>query len=221
MKLVVLFLLTILIPLIPFLLLGDQFEERLSESVQADWPVSTRFAIVAALMAVDIFLPVPSSAITTYAGATMGIFLATLASFLGMTTGGLVGFGLARLFGEPILHRLTSAKERDSIVNFNERYGLWAIPLTRGLPLLAEPVVFLLGATNMKARWFVPVFLLSNLIVSLIYAGFGSMFGSSQSMAFTLIASIILPVLATLAAKRWLIGKQPVMSEKVDSTEVL
>ncbi len=208
MKLIFVFLLTILIPLIPFLILGESFEKRLMEYAQADWPVSSQFAIVASFLAIDIFLPVPSSAITTYAGASLGVPLASLASFLGMTTGGLVGFGLARLFGEPILHKLTSPKERESITRFNQEYGLWAIPITRGLPLLAEPCVFLLGATNMKTRRFLIPFLLSNLAVSLVYTSFGAWFGAEEYLGAAIVASIAIPVGLTVIAKRYLIDQQ-------------
>ncbi len=202
MKLFLAFSLAILIPLIPFLLLGETFENRLEALLHTDMSFWTRFVLVSGMLAIDIFLPVPSSAVNTYAGATMGIPWATLASFIGMTVGGLIGFALARFFGEPLLRSLTSQNERDWINRTNQSYGVWSIIITRGLPLLAEPCVFLLGASQMSWRRFLPPFLLANLAISFIYATFGSVFGTGEYLLIALIMSMVLPLLVTYLLRR-------------------
>ena len=61
-------------------------------------PTDGRFE-AGVLLAGDILLPVPSSAVTTWGGGVLGVGWATLASSLGMTLGAAVGFALARTLG--------------------------------------------------------------------------------------------------------------------------
>ena len=73
------------------------------------------FVIVTAVLASDVFLPVPSGPLSTLAGSQLGFLLGTAASTLGMTLGGMVAFGLARLWGWPLAERLASVEHLHSM----------------------------------------------------------------------------------------------------------
>ena len=72
------------VPCVPFLLLGDAFEQSVAAwATQFTSPVALFWSVVTVL-SVDILLPVPSSAVSTFAGAKLGVIAATAASMLGI-----------------------------------------------------------------------------------------------------------------------------------------
>ena len=90
------------IPIIPFLWLGESFEQSLLDALRQPGSKTTVWIWVVGLLAADMFLPVPSSAVVTYAGGVLGVAQGALASWIGLSAGAIGGFGLARQFGEPL-----------------------------------------------------------------------------------------------------------------------
>jgi uncharacterized membrane protein YdjX (TVP38/TMEM64 family) len=148
---------------------------------------------------------VPSSLVSTFAGARLGVPAATAASWLGLMAGAIFAFGLARVCGRPLAARLSSSEELDQIDRLGRRTGAWLLIITRPLPILAEAAVLFLGTTSMTWGRFLPPVMLSNLGIALVYAVLGRMAQSQGELPLALAASIALPVLATTIA-RWLIG---------------
>ena len=68
------------IPIVPFLLFGEQVEAALDRWRQHPpaWPLVA--GAVVALLATDVFLPIPSSVVSTLAGGQLGLVGGTLAS---------------------------------------------------------------------------------------------------------------------------------------------
>lgn len=138
------------VPIFPVLLLGMAFEGRVEEWVKAaDVPPAARFAVVIGALASDVLLPVPASAISTWAGGVLGLWIGTLASTLGMTLGAALGFGLARAFGRGLVKKLAGEKDLEQTAELAERYGPLVVAITRPLPILAEACVLLLGTTRL------------------------------------------------------------------------
>lgn len=196
--------LVLLVPILPFVLLGDGFEDRLQAWLSSRTHVREVVLGVIGLLAGDMVLPVPSSVVSTLAGARLGVGPATGASWLGMTIGSVCGFALARWWGEPLARRLTSANDMTRLVHVTDRFGALALAMTRPVPILAEATVFLLGATRLPWRRFLPIACLSNLAIAFVYAVLGWLSFEHGQMAIALAASIGLPVIATLIARRWL-----------------
>jgi uncharacterized membrane protein YdjX (TVP38/TMEM64 family) len=158
------------------------------------------------LLSTDVFLPIPSSVVSTVAGAQLGIVPATLVSWLGMTLGAGLGFALAKACGRPLAERFASADDLTRLDGLAEAYGPWLLVATRALPILAEAAVLLLGATHMSWRLFWPAILLSNLGIALVYAVLGHLARGQGHLPLALAASIALPLLAT-AMVRWLMPR--------------
>jgi uncharacterized membrane protein YdjX (TVP38/TMEM64 family) len=196
--------LALLVPIVPFLLLGESLDRRVDAWLDPPPPAATVALVTVAVLAVDVFLPVPSSLVSTFAGAQLGIAAATAASWLGMMAGAIVAFGLARVCGRPLAARLSSAEELDEIDRLSRRAGTWLLIITRPLPILAEATVLFLGTSSMTWRQFLPPVTLSNLGIALVYAVLGRFAQSQGALAWALAASVALPLLATTTARRLL-----------------
>ncbi|MCA9000243.1 MAG: hypothetical protein KDA80_24810, partial [Planctomycetaceae bacterium] len=70
----------LLVTLIPFLILGTAFEEQIAEFVKTERSPWTMAGIITAVLAGDMALPIPSSAVITYAGAQLGVLGGTICS---------------------------------------------------------------------------------------------------------------------------------------------
>jgi 3-dehydroquinate synthase len=126
-----------------------------------------------------------------------------------MSIGSVGGFALARWLGEPLVCRTAGTDDMNRLRSVTSAYGTAAIAFTRPVPILAEAAVLLLGATRLSWRKFLPVVLLSNFAVSLAYSVLGWLSFERGQLSIALAASIALPVLATLVAKRLLPSAVP------------
>ncbi|QDU39929.1 TVP38/TMEM64 family inner membrane protein YdjZ [Maioricimonas rarisocia] len=187
----------LLIPVVPFLLLGESFEAQVAAWVRQEWSPATQFSLIVASLATDILLPIPSSAVSTYAGGVLGFATGTLASWLGMTMGACLGYGLARLAGRPLAKRFAGEKDLERVQELARRYGATAIVLTRPLPILAEACVLLMGVVRLRWPLFLVAIALSNLAVSATYAAFGQWFEASDSLPMALAISLVVPLVFT------------------------
>ncbi|MCA9025794.1 MAG: VTT domain-containing protein [Planctomycetaceae bacterium] len=194
--------LVLLVPIMPFLLLGDSFEAEVQEWVQQEWSTRTRFWMIVLVLSLDILLPIPSSGVSTYAGGKLGFLSGTLASWLGMSLGAVLGFALARWLGRPFALRF-GGRDVSAIEGAQLQFGPAVLVFTRALPILAEACVLLMGVLKLPWRNFLPAVLLSNLVISMAYAAFGAYFVERDSLAVAVIASVLLPLgIAILVRKR-------------------
>ena len=79
--------LALLVPIIPFLGFGPWLEDLVAAWLDPPPPSGVLAALVVGLLASDILLPIPSSVVSTAAGAQLGIVVAVAASWIGMTAG--------------------------------------------------------------------------------------------------------------------------------------
>ena len=201
--------LVLLVPVLPFLVFGDRLD-RMVEAWLDPPPSPAAIALMTvALLSSDIFLPIPSSLVSTFAGSQLGVPVATAASWLGMTLGAVIGFALARIWGRPLAARLSSADDLARLDRLAQDYGVWMLIVTRPLPLLAEAAVLLTGVSGLSWRWFLPCVMLSNLGIALVYSILGRMAFAQGHLLLALVASIALPILATATARRLLRERLP------------
>jgi uncharacterized membrane protein YdjX (TVP38/TMEM64 family) len=104
-------------------------------------------ALALALLVVDAVLPVPSSIVMITLGTLYGLALGMLLSLLGRLGMALVGFAVGRR-GGPVLARLVPPEGRARADALLARWGALAIVLSRPVPLLAETVIVLAGAST-------------------------------------------------------------------------
>lgn len=186
------------IPILPFLWLGESFEQSLLDALRQPASSTTVWTWVIGLLAADMFLPVPSSAVITYAGGVLGVVTGAVASWIGLSIGAIGGFGLARLFGEPLARRFTEGEDVVRMRDFALRHGPSAIILTRALPILAEACILMLGAGRLPWRRFLFPMLASNALLALTYAACGAWFRDSNAFPAAIVISGAIPLIAAL-----------------------
>ena len=98
------------------------------------------------LLTADAALPVPSSLVMVALGARFGIWLGTLLSLTGSIGAFVVGFGIGRAGNDLLRHLVTPVEHRQAGLLL-QRWGVLAIVITRPIPLLAETVAILAGAS--------------------------------------------------------------------------
>ena len=198
----------LLVPVVPFLGLGDSLDRRVAQLLDQSLPVPTAAALVIGVLATDVLLPVPSSVVSTFAGQRLGFFGGTLASWLGMTIGAVAGFWIARQWGRPLAVRLAGRQEYERMERLSQRIGPRVLVLTRAVPVLAEAGVLLFGATRLGWKRFLWPVCLSNLGIAAAYGLLGDWSRRQGTMLVALAASIAVPVLAATIAKVWVDGKK-------------
>jgi uncharacterized membrane protein YdjX (TVP38/TMEM64 family) len=200
--------LVLAVPIIPFFLWGERFEAWLGQWLTPAPSGKTVFWLTIAALSTDVFLPVPSSLISTFAGTVLGVWLATLASWLGLTAAAVFGFAAARAIGRPLAVRFSSELELDRLDRLSERFGPRVLVLVRALPVLAEASVLLFGATRLSWRRFLPPVALANLGIAALYSVLGHFGRTQHVMPYVLAASVALPLLATTMV-RWRVSSKP------------
>jgi uncharacterized membrane protein YdjX (TVP38/TMEM64 family) len=189
--------------IIPFLIFEKQFEALgtwLAEGHASGWASAS---IIAALLALDVFLPVPSSIVSTGAGVLLGFWRGAAVIWIGMTIGCAIGYAFGakaagaarRMVGEDGLARASTVMDR---------HGSWALVVCRPIPVLAESSVVFAGLVHSPVQSFVWMTTLSNLGFALAYAAVGAYSMEVQSFLLTFVAALALPGAAMLAGKLWL-----------------
>ena len=193
----------LLVPIIPFLLFGAQVDAWWQQWQKNPPAPPIVAAMVVGLLATDIFLPIPSSLVSTLAGWELGVWYGTVAAWVGMSLGAILGFAIARQWGGPLVAWLTRPADLERTARLVERYGPAILVIGRGVPVLAEASVLILGMHGLTWRQFLPPVLLSNLGLAVAYAAFGRFSQHYQLLPLALAVSIALPVLMAAAFRRW------------------
>jgi uncharacterized membrane protein YdjX (TVP38/TMEM64 family) len=153
------------------------------------------------LLVADVLLPVPSSLVMIAHGALFGVVGGTLLSLAGSLGAGIFGFALGRR-GGPLLDRLVPLDERRNANALLERWGDLAIVVTRPVPILAETLAILAGASSMKWGRMIAATLAGSLPAALLYALTGATARNLDNVA--LVFGLVLAV----AGVFWLVGKR-------------
>jgi uncharacterized membrane protein YdjX (TVP38/TMEM64 family) len=196
--------LALLVPIVPFLSFGDVLEAKIAFWLDPPPRPAVIALLTVAILASDILLPVPSSLVSTIAGAQLGAIGATLTSWLGLTLGAIIGFCLAKTWGRSLALRFSSADDIRRMDQLSRHYGSWILIITRALPVLAEAAVLLMGATGLAWRQFLPAVMLSNLGIAMVYSVLGQLAKAQGELPLALGASVALPLAAATIARRWM-----------------
>lgn len=160
LRLVLVIVVALLIPILPFVVIGELPGEAWVEAQGDD---ALRFgAAGAAILAADILVPVPSSIVGTLLGARLGFLPGFLWAFLGLLAGNLAGFGLGRF-----VHRRGDRDVPDAPARA-------VVILSRPVPVLAEAMTFAAGATGMGVLPFLLAIGLGNAAYAAALAGSGA-----------------------------------------------
>jgi len=204
----IIFLLLALI-LVPFFLFEDRFNSLADQMVRAGASPGYVGAAVVALLASDVFLPIPSSVVAAAAGVLLGFWRGTAAIWIGMMSACLIGYAFGSR-ASAAARRFVGEEGMARAERLSARYGDFAIVLCRPVPVLAEASVIVAGIVERPFRRFLNLTLWSNLGVALGYAAIGAFSMRVDSFLLAFAGSMILPGIGILVSKLWLgAGRTP------------
>ena len=177
-------------------LLGFSFEPW-ARAWMADAGVSGA-AVVFGLLAVDIFIPVPSSIVMILSGAAFGVVWGSLLAFAGSIGGEWLGFELARKYGTALSARfIGDAQERRRLNDALATHGAAAIAVTRALPVVMETMSIVAGLSTMRRSTFLIASAIGTAPIVVVYAYAGAKSRETGS----LVPAIV--ILMAVAAAGW------------------
>lgn len=156
-------------------------------------------AVVVGLLAVDIFIPVPSSIVMVLSGAAFGVFWGSVLAFVGSIGGEWLGFELARKYGTRLSTRfIGDDAERRRLNAILLTHGAAAVAVTRALPVVMETMSIVAGLSTMRRGTFLIASAIGTAPIVVIYAYAGAM---SREMDSVVPAVVIL---LAVAAAGWI-----------------
>jgi len=156
-------------------------------------------AVVVGLLAVDIFIPVPSSIIMILSGAAFGVAWGSLLAFAGSIGGEWLGFELARKYGTALSTRfIGDERERQRLNDALMTHGAAAIAVTRALPVVMETMSIVAGLSPMRRSTFLIASAIGTAPIVVVYAYAGAKSRETGS----LIPAIV--ILMAVAAAGWI-----------------
>lgn len=157
-------------------------------------------ALGVSLLIADVLLPVPSSLVMVAHGALFGVVTGTFLSLLGSVGAALFGFAIGRRGGN-LLERIVSPEERTRADQMLVRWGALAVIVTRPIPLLAETVAIMAGASPLGWGRVALAALVGSLPPALLYALTGAAVANFQSTA------LMFGVVMFVTGSFWLVGR--------------
>jgi uncharacterized membrane protein YdjX (TVP38/TMEM64 family) len=197
-----------------FLLLFFAFEALGVPLLSDPTPWLKKGGLVAACLGVglliaDVLLPVPSSLVMVAHGALFGVVLGTLLSLTGSLGAALLGFAIGRRGGR-LMERVVPAEERARANYLLERWGALAIIVTRPVPVLAETLMIVAGASSMRWSRLILASVFGSLTPAFLYALTGAAVANLQSTA------LMFAIVLLVASLFWMVGRflEPFSSPK-------
>lgn len=159
------------------------------------------------LLSLDVLVPVPSSLVMIAHGALFGLWAGAGLSLLGGAAATLVGYLAGRLVRDPV-RRLTHPRLRARAERLLGRWGWLAVLATRPVPVLAETVAVLAGATGLRRPGVLAAGVLGNLVPALAYAWAGA--EAARDVSGTVVFGAVLGLTALAALLAVLVRGRPV-----------
>lgn len=186
---------------VPFLIWGDIIESSIL-TLQGQIDGATAFGVVIALvLSIDVFLPVPSSLIMVLSGATIGLFWSTAFCWLGLSIGSILGYAFGRGLAPSLLPRLFDKAELENAQSVTDKVGFLALISTRAIPVLAETMVIAAGAVSYSFPRFLIACLPANLGLAFIYSLVGNLALGASSFVFVFLATMLPPLCIHIALR--------------------
>lgn len=196
-RLVLLVLVILLVLAVPMMVFGERFEmmfdgERALTFVRAQGAWGGVVAI--GMIMADLFIPLPAPAIMAALGLIYGTTLGGLLASLGSFAAASLGYALCRIIGPRAAGWIAGPAQIERLSGFFERYGLWAIALSRWMPAVPEVLACLAGLTRMPLGRFALGNFIGSVAVGFAYAYVGASGADDPSGALTI--AFLAPYLA-------------------------
>jgi len=204
-RLLLIVLALIALSVVPFAIWSGQLEEDLSRLGAAGWMQSFgawAWLVGIGLIASDIVLPVPASAVMGALGIIYGPWIGGAISALGSIVAGLLGYGVCRLIGPATAERLAGADGFAQARTLFDRWGGWLVAGSRWLPILPETVSFLAGLTGMRFAHYLGALICGAIPLGFAFATLGHL-GADNALP-TLFVLAVAPLLLWFAVRPFL-----------------
>jgi uncharacterized membrane protein YdjX (TVP38/TMEM64 family) len=150
--------------------------------------------LIVMLLALDVFLPVPSSLVMVLSGAAFGVGPGAALALIGSITGEWLGFELVRRYGRRAW--LMGNESIEPFEHFFERHGVAAVIITRPLPIVMETMSLVAGLSGMGRSAFLLASFVGTTPIVLVYAYAGAF---SRETGSLVPAAVILTAVSGVA----------------------
>ena len=148
-------------------------------------------AILFAALALDIFLPIPSSLVSTLMGMLLGVGGGWALSFMAMNVSALIGYWVGVRCAARA-RRLIGEREAEALERFFGMYGSPVLVALRTVPVLAGASVVFAGLARLPWRRSACWIGVGNAVVSILYAVVGAWGKTADAMLPAFGASLLL-----------------------------
>ncbi len=175
--------------------------------------------ILAAMVAENLFPPIPSEVVLPLAGYEVSqgslTFMGTVAAAtLGSLIGALILYALGRYGGRPIIDRYgrvlrITHRDMERAERWFDRWGDWVVLFSRMVPLIRSVVSVPAGVLEMSVLRFTVLTAIGSLLWNLLLVGAGYQLGAHWEQAAALVGELssvmkVVAVLAVVATAVWL-----------------
>lgn len=189
----------ITIVLIPFFIFEESVNNRINVLISENG--GNTFALAAILFAVlasDIFLPVPSCLLSAMCGAFLGPVLGFIVSFAAMSVSGVIGFFIGST-ASSLARRLISDNEKS--LKSNAKSGPFMLFILRPVPVLAECSCVYAGLKRYNFTKCLVWLSVGNAVISAVYAVIGHFGRANDSFVPAFAAVVVLSGIGFLFGK--------------------
>ena len=184
--------------ILPLSLLESSIADLTNEFIE--WSGNNQFLnsiLVIFALAADVFLPIPNGVTNTFAGAILGFYLSIPVIWIGLTLGSIIGFAIGKYAAKPLAKKILSQEDLE------KKFGVSILLIARPAPALAEISTVAAGLAGMKWSTFLTVMIVSNFLISVVYASIGTAALTNQSASIAFIGIALIPFFFWLLAKRY------------------
>ena len=190
--------------ILPLSMLESSIADLTAEFIE--WSGESKFLnsiLVIAALTGDVFLPIPNGITNTFAGAILGFYLSIPVIWAGLTLGSVIGFIIGKYAAKSLAKKILSKEDLERSEEVAKKFGVSILLLARPAPALAEISTVAAGLAGMKWSTFLTVMIVSNLLVSIVYAFIGTAALASESASIAFLGIAVIPFLFWYLAKRY------------------
>ncbi len=180
---------------------GGYFEQLLTDDPDPH-PGRWDWVLVVGLLTLDVFLPVPATAVLASLGMAYGPWWGGVIGTIGTFAAGTTGYWLCRVLNERAARFLVGERGMEMGQKFFAHQGGWVIALSRWTILLPELLSCYAGLMRMPPRQYFAALLCGTLPMSFVYAWLGSTDAAQENKWLALGISAAVPV-GLWAGWRW------------------
>jgi uncharacterized membrane protein YdjX (TVP38/TMEM64 family) len=189
----------------PLLIWGDAIDERLAGEkgvALLEQYGAWAWLVAIGLIVSDLVLPVPAPAVMAALGMLYGPILGGLIGGTGSFLAGMTAYGGCRLLGPRAARFLVGDAHLVRLARFFARVGLWAVALSRWMPLMPEVLACLAGLARMHVGRFAAALACGSFAMGIAFAALGTAYADRPVVG--LVLSALVPLAGWPIVRRFL-----------------